>query len=291
MQVRHITTTEVRKFIATMQRKGSKPGTVRNAYRVLRPILQTAVESRCIPSNPCDSIRSADLPTPVRQEMLFLDGVQVRRLAEAIDKPYGALIYLAAYTGMRAGEIAALRMENVDLLRGSIRVCESVAELSREEVFGSTKNGRERTVLLGEELTRVLRDYLETQPAKGPKDFLFTGPPRHGVQIKRREDKVLRHAGWFYGQVFKPALTEAKLDTRLRFHDLRHTAAALMIANGDSPKAICDRLGHSTITVTMDRYGHLLPSVEEAVVRGLDNTFRAALSEPAPAPIAAVRSG
>jgi len=94
-----------------------------------------------------------------------------------------------------------------------------------------------------------LRAYLECQPAKGPNDFVFTEPD--GAQ--------LRHVGWFYGNVLRPAVAATGLSPPFRFHDLRLTHAALLIADGWHPLAISRRLGHSTITVRMDRYGHLLP--------------------------------
>ena len=71
---------------------------------------------------------------------------------------------------------------------------------------------------------------------------------------------------------FKPATLEAGLDG-LRFHDLRHTCAALLIAQGAHPRAIMERLGHSSVTVSLDRYGHLFPSLDEALTEGLQTTW------------------
>jgi integrase len=80
----------------------------------------------------------------------------------------------------------------------------------------------------------------------------------------------------FYPRHYKPAVERADLPTRLRFHDLRHTCAALLIAQGAHPKEIQERLGHSTIKLTFDRYGHLLPTLDERLRDGLDATWRAA---------------
>ena len=77
---------------------------------------------------------------------------------------------------------------------------------------------------------------------------------------------------------YKPAVTKAKLDPRTCFHDLRHTAAALMIAEGAHLLAVKQRLGHSSIQVTADRYGHLFPSLEDALTARLDESFRAAMA-------------
>ena len=112
-----------------------------------------------------------------------------------------------------------------------------------------------------------LRAYLAAHPHKGPDDFVFTEP----------DGSQLRHVGWFYPRVSRPAVKAAGLPAALRFHDLRHTHAALLIADGWHPLAISRRLGHSTITVTMDRYGHLLPSLEADLIMRSSETFTASL--------------
>ena len=87
----------------------------------------------------------------------------------------------------------------------------------------------------------------------------------------------LRH-NLFYVRHFKPAVVRAGLPPALRFHDLRHTCAALLIAQGAHPRAIMERLGHSSIQVTLDRYGHLFPGLDAALTDGLEATYRASVS-------------
>lgn len=121
--------------------------------------------------------------------------------------------------------------------------------------------------------------YLSAQPAKGPDDFVFTEP----------DGSQLRHVGWFYPHVFRPAVKTAGLPSGLRFHDLRHIHAALLIADGWHPLAISRRLGHSTITVTMDRYGHLLPSLEADLLARSSETFARSLVSGSDATVAQIR--
>jgi integrase len=116
---------------------------------------------------------------------------------------------------------------------------------------------------LVEELTVYLGDASDDSDA-----FVFTAP----------EGGPLRH-NLFYQRTFRPAVRRAGLPPGLRFHDLRHTCAALLIAQRAHPKAMQERLGHSSITVTLDRYGHLFPSLDEALTEGLEGTYRAALAE------------
>ena len=88
----------------------------------------------------------------------------------------------------------------------------------------------------------------------------------------------LRHGG-FFRRHFKPAVVRAELDTRTRFHDLRHTHAAILIAQGEHPKVIQLRLGHSSIQVTLDTYGHLFEGLDEAAAERLDAIFLRTLAD------------
>ncbi len=100
---------------------------------------------------------------------------------------------------------------------------------------------------------------------------------------------MLNHKN-FYRRTFKPAVRAAGLPDRTRFHDLCHTCAALCIALGAHPKAIQERLGHSSITVTLDRYGHLFPKLDETLTTRLDEMRRDATVSRAPIPDRAVLS-
>jgi integrase len=213
--------------------------------------------------NPCTNV---DLPRSSREEMLFLTAEEVRALAEAIDPWYRVLVYTAAYTGLRAGELLALRWSDVDLLRGVLHVRRALKDVNGNLEFGPTKSHNTRTVSLPRFLRDMLEEHLASRPGGTPEELVF--PSRTG--------KPLRH-NLFYRRHFKPAaravLPAAKHG--LRFHDLRHTCASLSIAAGAHPKLISARLGHSSITITLDRYGHLFPSVEEALAEQLDAAFAA----------------
>jgi len=264
LRVASIEQVDVRRFLAALAASGAAPGTVRNVYRVLSQVLGAAVGSGALKANPAAGIR---LPRSPHAEMLFLSAEQVLRLADAIGGRYGTLITFAAYTGLRAGEIGALRCGRVDLVDGAVDVVESLSEVNGKLAFGPTKTYARRTVRLPRFLVEELTVYLG-HAANDADAFVFTapagGPLRHNL---------------FYQRAFRPAVRRAGLADGLRFHDLRHTCAALLIAQGAHPKAMQERLGHSSITVTLDRYGHLFPSLDEALTEGLDGTYRAALAE------------
>jgi integrase len=239
------------------------PGTVRNVYAVLRTAMAKGVRMGLVRANPCTDI---DLPRARREEMLFLTAEEVRAVAEAIDPQYRILIYTAAYTGMRAGELGGLQRRDVDVLRGVVHVRRALKDVNGHLELGPTKTHAQRTIALPTFLRNMLADHLAspTSGGTGPDAPVFTmkagGPLRHGL---------------VYGRYFKRAVAAALPADKhgLRFHDLRHTCAALSIASGAHPKLIASRLGHSTITITLDRYGHLFPSVEEALADALDATF------------------
>lgn len=249
----------VKAWVAAMASDGVSAGTIKNVVNVTSAVMRSAIEAGALKVNPCSGLR---LERTERAEMHFLSAEQVVRLADAIGDRYGDLVTFAAYTGLRAGELAALRWERVDLLRGSVEVVESYAEVRGALVLGPTKTYARRTVAL----PRFLIDLLA--PRASSSGLVFTS----------REGGPLRYSN-FYRREFKPAVRSAGLPEAVRFHDLRHTTVALLVAQGAHPLAIKERLGHSSITVTLDQYGHLLPSLDEALTDGLERAYREAVAD------------
>ena len=238
------------------------PATVKAAYNVLAQIMRTAELDGLIPRSPCIGI---SLPRDHgHQEMVFLDAKQVRHLAETIEPRFRVLIYMAAYTGMRAGELSALRVEKLNLTKATVDIVESASEVRGKWQVGPTKTGSRRTLTLPPFLTDMLTEHIASYA--NDEGLVFSaakgGPVRH-------HNFAVRH--------FARGAAEAKMPDGLRFHDLRHTCVGLLIAQGAHAKEIQERLGHSTIRLTFDRYGHLLPSLDERLRDGLEATFRDAL--------------
>jgi integrase len=233
---------------------------------VLSQILAAGVEGGRIARNPAAGVR---LPRIVRRDMHFLSARQVEDLIAAIDPRYRLLVRFAAYTGLRAGELVALRVRHLNLLRGRCEVDESATEVDGRLVWGPTKTYARRTVPLPRFLCDQLAAYLAERP-HGPDDLVFTAP--HGGPL--REQK-------FVAGLFKPAVARAGLPHRLRFHDLRHTCASLLIAQGASVKAVQAQLGHASATVTLDRYGHLFPDELQLLADRLQEAYTDAITDPA----------
>jgi integrase len=197
--------------------------------------------------------------------MLFLEATEVEALAQAIRPPYGTLVRFAAYSGLRAGQIGGLRVGRLNLLQRRVEVTEALKEVNGRLYFGGTKTHERRTVHIPRQMCDELGAYLGGRPHR-PTDLVFTAP----------EGGPLRH-NLFYRRSYKPAVAAAGLPAALRFHDLRHTCAALLISQGHQQYEIMRHLGHSSITVTVDTYAHLFPSRAEAVADTLEKVWAAAL--------------
>ena len=232
---------DVQAWVADLRARGFAPATVVKAYQLLGRTMTAAVNADMIARSPCRAVR---LPKVEREEMRFLTPAEVARLADTINPRYRALVLVGAYGGLRIGELAGLRRGRVDLLRGTVDVAEIVVEVRGQLYTGppKTRAGR-RTVGLPRAVIEELADHME---AIGPADaYVFTAE-RGGV---------LRTSN-FRTKVWLPAVRAAALEP-LRPHDLRHTAVALWIAAGANPKEVAVRAGHTSVSFTLDRYGHL----------------------------------
>lgn len=261
---------------------------VRAIYATLRVAISYGVRMNLVKVNPCSKI---DLPRPRRQEMLFLTAGEVRALAEAIDPYYRALVYTAAYTGLRAGELLALRRSDVDLLRGVVHVRRALNDVQGHLEFGPTKTHSNRTVSLPKFLREMLNEHLSGSlpGGSGPESLVFpskTGKPLRHNAFRQRHFKAAIVGDPENG--IPPALPAEKHG--LRFHDLRHTCASLSVAAGANVKQVSTRLGHSSVVITLDRYTHLFPDGEEALAEQLDATFAAAAASAPASNVVELRS-
>ena len=255
-----ITNPMVKRFIAEMLATGDHaPSTVRKVSQVLAKVMRSAVDAGLIVRSPCDGVR---LPAEGRRDMRFLTAEQVSRLATAVGHDWEALVYTAAYAGLRWGELAGLRPARIDLGRRTITVVEQLNELSGHLEWGPPKTtaGR-RAVSIPGALAELLADQLD-------RDTIV----RSGLVFPTPLGEPMRRSN-FARRIWAPATSSLGLDG-LRFHDLRHTAVALAISQGAHPKALQERMGHSSVTVTLDRYGHLYDGLDGQIADGLDDLLR-----------------
>ena len=234
------------------KRKAAK--TVANAHGALHTILAGAVDERLIRVNPCANTR---LPRRVPREMRFLTEPEAARLVAAMPEYHRALVVTALGTGLRWGELAGLRVGRVDVLGGTLRVEETLSELQggAELVFGPPKTAwSRRTVSLSDETRQALAGLVM---ARDVDDLVFIGRDGHPLRTRN------------FRRVWLTATRTAGVEG-VTFHGLRHTHAAWLISAGVPLTAIQRRLGHASIQITSDRYGHLLPVVDERISQALD---------------------
>jgi integrase len=244
---------------------GLAPRTLLHVHRVLSEALGQAVRWQIMARNVCQAVEA---PQPRRPEMRALPPEEVRRLlelAKAADNTYSDAVILALHTGLRLGELLALQWEDVDLERGTVsvrRTLENVSGIAFREP--KTAKGR-RVVPVGptvvERLRRRRRQQLEECLAAGP------SWQDRGLVFTSSDGGIL--SGFALRRAFYRLLSKAGLP-RVRFHDLRHTHASLLLTRGVHPKVVSERLGHATVGITLDTYSHVLPTLQEEAARDLD---------------------
>lgn len=259
----------VTEWVTAMSASGLAGSTVRQCHRVLSLVLAHAVRDKRISSNPAEGVK---LPRAVKSDKQFLTADQVAQLADAAGKGHKSvapeelaqrrlIVLTLAYTGLRFGELAALRAGRVDLMRRRLDVAQSVTEVNGLAVFGTPKTHQQRSV----PVPRFLVDDLTSLLAgKAPEDLVFTAP----------EGGVLRLMG-FRRRVFDRAANAAGLPG-LTPHELRHTAASLAIRSGANVKDVQRMLGHASAAMTLDVYAGLFEDGLDDVADRMDGLGRAA---------------
>jgi integrase len=260
------------KALASGRRDGSgglSARTVTHMHRVLREALQQAVRWQMLARNPADAVKP---PKVERKQMRVLDIDGAIGLLEAArGKSLFVPIMLAVRCGLRRGEVVALRWRNVDLDRGQISVVASVEQTDRGVREKETKSGKGRTVVLSATETEELRSHRRRQAE---------GLLALGVRLTDEHHVVAREDG----QALQPrSLTHAfvkfahRHGFQIRLHDLRHSHATHMLAAGIHPKIAQERLGHSSVGITLDLYSHVLPGMQAEAVSKVDAALRDAL--------------
>lgn len=237
----------VASVVNAMSRAGAADKTVRNYHGLLSACLNAAVEENLIGRNP---VRRMRLPrTKEPEEMRFLTTDEFWQLHDAMPEHWRPLLVTLVGTGIRWSEAEALTIADV-LPSGKLRINKAAKGTGR--TIGVTKSRMSRrTITLPAEVVAVLRPLVADRPRTAR---LFTAP--RGGPIRHRT---------FWHDVWRKRLAAAGLDDpQPRIHDLRHTHASWLIARGVPLPVIQRRLGHKSITTTIDRYGHLLPDVEAA---------------------------
>ncbi len=266
---------QVQAFLNAQLKRGLSPRTVQLSLVILRHALDTAVRWNLVARNVAKLV---DAPRVQRPETRPFSPDEAREFVEAIKGKRWELVYLTALTtGLRVGEILALRWRDIDLDHRTLAVVQSVQRIRSDKEGESSKlqfvelktSRSRRTISIPASLAGALKEHrarqLRARLAVGPKwkdhDLMFS------TFIGTPIEKGALHRD------FKAILEKAELP-KVRIHDLRHSTASLLLAQGTHPRAIMELLGHSRIGVTMDTYAHVMPAMMADVADRMDAILR-----------------
>lgn len=253
-----LTPVHVQSLLTSLENKGVSPRGRQMAYDRLHRALGQAVQWGLVPRNVCDAVTRPRAPRPTMR-VLSPEQVNVLLTAAREDR-FHALYVLAVTTGLRQGELLGLQWDDIDLASAAVHVRHALHEVAGRLWLDEPKTTKaRRAVDLPAVTVAALREHRERMRAEGhPQEFVFCdtqgGPVRKSNLVRRS---------------FLPLLKRASLP-RIRFHDLRHTAATLLLLQGVHPKVVQERLGHSQISIALDTYSHVLPSMGREAAARLD---------------------
>jgi len=250
---------------------GLSPRTVQHHHVTLHTALQSAVKWGLLSRNPADAV---DRPRYEHKEMHTFDDEGLRAFLQAArETQYYALFYLALFTGMRRSELLALRWDDIDLDMAQVYVTRALHRLRTGEiVYRTPKTAKSRRLIdLPPSAALVLRQHRDQQEALLVD--MATAPTQGS-------DLVFTTLG--SGPVLPDTFTHAWIKTarragfpHIRLHDARHTHATLLLKQGVHPKVVQERLGHASITTTLDTYSHVLPGLQQSAALKFDQVAQA----------------
>jgi integrase len=249
MSLRDINRAQIEVCLSDMKRKGHATSTLRNIRATFSTVLQSAVERGFLTKNPAHGIRIREADT--KPEPRFYSSAEIRRLLAVLPEPCRSVVAVAVLTGMRIGEILALRWKRVDTLRGTIAVAENYS--CGEFVTPKTKSSR-RVIPISSALTGVLEKHRAEGEGCSPEALVFRtckGTPLNAKNLCNRE--------------LAPACDRIQ-QPRVSWHSFRHTHATLLGDTGGSLKTAQALLGHSDLETTLNTYTHAIPDSQRTAV-------------------------
>jgi integrase len=263
-----VTSAHVRGLYREKLEDGHSPRTVQYIHVTLHKALKQAVDDGLIPRNATEAVR----PPQVRKEEIRpLTAEQVKMLFEAgRGDRLESLYILAVHTGLRKGELLGLKWGDVDFEAGTLQARRMLTTAKGGPMLRAPKTkGSRRTVKLSPAALETLSSHLERQLGEidragdlwGENGLIFAS--EFGEPLDRRYITTHR---------FKPLLKRAGLP-KIRFHDLRHMCATLLLTKNVNPKVVSELLGHATIAITLDTYSHVLPTMQESAAAAMEDAL------------------
>ena len=266
LKLKNLTPTHVRRLYREKLDAGASHRTVQYIHTTLRKALQDAVTDDLIPRNVADGIKA---PRPKKKEINPLSPEQTRTFLEAIrDDLLEALYVLAIHRGLRQGELLGLKWDDVDLEAGTLQVRRTLSLTRDGHVFEQPKNGKGRSIELTQSSAYALRSHLQHQL----KEIEALGDEYRDQGLIFPGEKGQPMRPWTLTRKLQRMLERVGLP-HIRFHDLRHTCATLLLGKGVHPKFVQELLGHATISITLDTYSHVIPAMGDQTRKAIEDVL------------------
>lgn len=264
---------EFREHLKTKSKKQNSnstlsPNTVNKIMILLKKIFDTGVRKSLIDKNPVDNLRKLPISKPIISFWSVEEFNEFRKLITEDEISYDLFFTIAFFTGMRMGEILALNWYDVNLITSTINVTKTAYFVNNVNHINSTKTrAGTRLITINNKLTAMLRDWKEKQL-----DLLkeFTTDTESLQIIQSTPIAITKN---MVDKKFKQILSRNNNLKKIRIHDLRHSHASLLINQGEDYLVVKERLGHASITTTIDTYSHLYPSKQKDLANKLDDIF------------------
>jgi integrase len=259
IRINRITIAKVEKFIADKQTKGMNLATLRKIIVTFNQVMSYAVRHKYIDYNP---VRDAERPksqgTEKKEQIRILTPSEIKAFLEVeAELKYKTLFMMAIFSGARQGELLGLKWTDIDWFNNQAHIQRT---FNKGKWYRPKSKNSDRKIDLGPSMMAELKRWRIACP-KSELDLVF---PNRASQPINQANMLNRH--------FFPALKAAKIP-RIRFHDLRHTYASLLIDQGENIKYIQNQLGHSSPIVTLEVYAHIMNPVNQKSARRLENTI------------------
>ncbi|PGE14999.1 site-specific integrase [Bacillus toyonensis] len=258
-----LTSLHMQNYVNSLRDDGLKRGTIEKIIKLIRNSLEHAIDLELIPKNVAAKTK---LPKSDKEELTVWNEREVQLfLKVAHDSRHSIVFHMALVTGMRQGELLGLRWKDVDLEKGHLTISQTLSHDGKTFLLGGKTKSSLRKILLPASTVAKLKKHravvLKEKLSQGEEyqdnDLVMctpSGTPINPANVRRSLNALIKKAAV----------------PKIRFHDLRHTHATLLLAKGVNVKVISERLGHSNIKITLDTYSHVLPTMQEDAINKIE---------------------
>ncbi|MCY9591447.1 site-specific integrase [Paenibacillus chitinolyticus] len=259
-----LTTQHIEILITSLKNKSLSSGTVKKIFNLVNTSLKSAVKKELIVKNPIDLMDVGSKPAVKKGRVDFWTVDEVKDFLDGLEHRHRIIFVLAIYTGMRRGEILGLRWRDIDLENGQIRISQILAFKGEIKDGAKTVSGN-RSISIPPIVVSELRKHRSTiikekwDAQEKYKDHDLVVCRKNGLPVS-----------WSNFHKFWLRILSKSNVRPIRFHDLRHTCASLLLSGGIHPKIVQELLGHSSIKITLDTYSHMMPNIQADAVKTLE---------------------